>query len=373
MALKYPLASGVWSNAANWNGGTLPIAGDDVRANGFTVTIDQDINVLQISTNALAPAAAGGSFTVSTNRTLTCDIYAGTTSCLSSTVGITVNIIGNIYGGTGFAVFAVNFTNVGSVLNVTGNAFAPTSGGGAPHGLTSVGTVNFVGNANAGAGSPSGGAAINITASGSLTFTGIATGGSGVVSSFGILCAGNSTLNGTINGGGNSTSIGVRLTGGIHTVNSDCYGGSGTAGSNAVQITNSTATFNGNIFGSTSSASFGLVVSDTASNVVISQMTFSSNGGVPASGFFKFKNTAPTITVRKVNNTNQQLVDPLTTDIPITSNVRDGVTYASGSLTGTLKVPSPLNVALGVPTDNTVGSAVITIADMGTLLSSFKV
>jgi hypothetical protein len=372
MALKYPLANGVWSNAANWNGGTLPIAGDDVRANGFTVTVDQDINVLQISTNALAPAAAGGSFVVSTNRTLTCDIYAGTTTCLSSTVGIAVNIIGNIYGGTGFAIFAVNFTNVGSVLNVTGNAFAPTSGGGAPHGLTSVGTVNFVGNANAGAGSPSGGAAINITALGSLTFTGIATGGSGVAGSFGILCAGNSTLNGTINGGSNALSIGVRLTGGIHTVNSDCYGGS-VAGSNAVQISTSTATFNGNIFGSTSSTSLGLNVTDTASNVVISQMTFSSNGGVPASGFFKFKNTAPTITVRKANNTNQQLVDASTTDIPIASNVRDGVTYASGSLTGTLKVPSPLNVALGVPTDNTVGSAVITIADMGTLLASFKV
>jgi hypothetical protein len=102
-------------------------------------------------------------------------------------------------------------------------------------------------------------------------------------------------------------------------------------------------------------------------------MTFSSTGGMPANGFFRFKNTAPTITVRKANSTNQQLVDPSTTDIPIIGNVRDGVSYASGSLTGTLKVPSPLNVALGVPTDNTVGSAVITIGDMGTLLSSFKV
>ena len=59
MALKYPSATGVWSNAANWNGGTLPIAGDDVRANGFTVTIDVDINVLQISTAASAPDRCG--------------------------------------------------------------------------------------------------------------------------------------------------------------------------------------------------------------------------------------------------------------------------------------------------------------------------
>ena len=372
MALKYPLANGKWSNAANWNGGTLPIAGDDVRANGFTVTIDVDIDVLQISNNQLLPAAANGSFVVSTNRTLTCDIIAGAVSCLTSSVGNTVNIIGNISQGSSFGVFGVNFTNAGSILNVTGNIVAPSGGGGSPCSLNSSGRVNFVGNANAGPGTPSNGTAINITASGILTFTGNATGGGSTSGSFGILCVGNSTLNGTINGGTNALSFGVRLTGGVHTVNSDCFGG-GVAGSNACVVSTSTATFNGNIFGSTSSTSFGLQVLDTASNVVISTMTFSSTGGMPVFGFVKFKNTSPTVTVRKANNTNQTLVDPSTTDIPVIGNVRDGITYASGSLTGTLKVPSPLNVALGVPTDNTVGSAVITIGDMGTLLASFKV
>jgi hypothetical protein len=73
-----------------------------------------------------------------------------------------------------------------------------------------------------------------------------------------------------------------------------------------------------------------------------------------------------------VDNTNQQLVDPSTTDIPVIANVRNGLTYASGSLTGTLKVPSPLTVGLGVPTDNTFGTAVINITDMGALLASFQ-
>jgi hypothetical protein len=390
MALKYPLANGVWSNAANWNGGTLPIAGDDVRANGFTVTIDVDINVLQISTAQLLPAAAGGSFVVSTNRNITANIIAGTTTCLSSTVGNIVTIIGNITAGS---TTAVSFTNSGSILNVTGNA-----NGSSAIGLTSSGTVNFVGNASNLIGTGSGvlTGAINITSSGTLNFTGNAS--SLGLFSFGIVCNGNSTLNGTITGGNNggSGSAGVRLNTGIHTINSDCFGGTssgshgiillnatatingsctggGTGGSNAVQVSNSTVTFNGNIFGSTSSTSFGLGVSDTTSNVTISTMTFSTNGGMPVNGFVKFKNTAPTVTVRKVNNTNQTLVDPSTTDIPVIGNVRDGITYASGSLTGTLKVPSPLNVALGVPTDNTVGSAVITIGDMGTLLASFKV
>jgi hypothetical protein len=372
MALKYPSANGNWSNAANWNGGTLPVAGDDVRANGFTITIDVDINVLQISTAALLPANAGGGFTVSTNRTLTCNIIGGTTNCLSSTVGNTVNIIGNITGGSNFAQFVVNFTNAGSILNVTGNALAPTSGGGAPQALNSAGTVNFVGNASAGAGNPSGGAAINILVTGVLTFTGIASGGSGIVGCYGIQCFGSSTLNGSITAGSSVNSSGVRISGGTHTINSDCTGVGGGAGTYACLISTATATFNGNITGSTSSTSVGLYVADTISTVVISTMTFSTNGGVPLIGFVKFKNTAPTITVTKANSTTQQLVDPLTTDIPIASNVRNGITYSSGALTGTLKVPPVTAVSVGVPTDNTVGTAVITISDMGALLASYN-
>ena len=369
MALKYPLASGVWSNAANWNGGTLPIAGDDVRANGFTVTIDQDINVLQISTNALAPAAAGGSFTVSTNRNITANIIFGTTACLTCSVGVTVTIIGDITGPqSGVGGGAVSFTNAGSVLNITGVVYGASNNSG--FAVISSGTLNFVGNVFGGA-VGAGAVGISIQPGGNLVFTGNITAGGGTTSAVSLNGL-TSTLNGTINGGSAGTSSGVRSSSGTHIINSDCYGG-GSSGSHACVISTSTATFNGNIFGSTSSTSCGLVVSDTASNVVISTMTFSSNGGTPVNGFVKFKNTAPTITVRKQNNTNQTLVDPSTTDIPVIGNVRDGVSDASGSLTGTLKVPSPLNVALGVPTDNTVGSAVITIGDMGTLLSSFKV
>jgi hypothetical protein len=56
-----------------------------------------------------------------------------------------------------------------------------------------------------------------------------------------------------------------------------------------------------------------------------------------------------------------RLVSPDTVvDAPVPANVRDGVTYALATLTGTLKVPSPDSVAKGVPTDNTVGNAVLT-------------
>jgi hypothetical protein len=47
-----------------------------------------------------------------------------------------------------------------------------------------------------------------------------------------------------------------------------------------------------------------------------------------------------------------------TPNLPVVGNVRNGITYGpASSLTGTMKVPSPLNVRTGVPTDNTVGSA----------------
>jgi hypothetical protein len=396
MALKYPSANGNWSNAANWNGGTVPVPGDDVRANGFTVTIDVDIDVLQISTVALAPAAAGGTFSVTTNRNITANINAGTTACLSSASGIIVTVIGNINGGVASAAHGISFSNVGSILNVTGNATAGSTTTGVQNGIQSSGTVNFIGNAT-GSAVGFGSAAINIATGGVLNLTGIVTGGSAANTSYGVQNAGNGTYNGTMTGGSAGSSVGARITAGVHTINSNCFGGTSSgshgitllnatatingsctggnvAGSHAYSISTSTATFNGSIIGSSaSSGSFAVSVADSASNVVVSQMTFGTLGSVPVSGFVKFKNAGPTVTILKANNTNQQLVDPVTTDIPIAGDVRDGVTYASGSLTGTLKVPPATAVSVGVPVDNTVGTAVITITDMGTLLASYNV
>ena len=393
MALKYPLANGNWSNAANWNGGTLPIAGDDVRANGFTVTIDVDINVQQISTVASVPAVAGGTFSVTTDRNITANINAGSSSCLTSTSGIIVTVIGNINAGNNNVIHGISFTNVGSVLNVTGNVVAGSSVN-VQYGINSSGTVNFIGNAT-GSAIGFGSSAININVGGILNFTGTITGGNAGNTSYGVQTAGNGTYNGTIIGGSGGVSSAIRISAGVHTINSNVTGGGGAnchgiitvggtltvngnltggvAGSFGAQLTTTTATFNGDIIGSSSSTAAGLSVTDAASTVTISTMTFSSIGTSPTFGFVKFKNIAPTITVTKQDNTTEQLVDPSTTDIPVIGDVRDGIVYATGSLTGTLKVP-PINaVSVGVPTDNTVGTAVITITDMGALLASYVI
>jgi hypothetical protein len=55
-----------------------------------------------------------------------------------------------------------------------------------------------------------------------------------------------------------------------------------------------------------------------------------------------------------------RLVSPDTVvDAPSPNNVRQGISYASGSLTGTMIVPSPDNVAKNIPVDNTVGTAAL--------------
>jgi hypothetical protein len=133
MANRYAVATGNWSNTATWNGGTLPQAGDVVRPNAFTVTIDQDINVESLRNDASSPAVAGGAFVITsaTTRTLNCHLKSigagGSTGSglllrLQST-GI-VNIIGNITqtGNPVGSLVAGLSIEANSTVNHTGNA-----------------------------------------------------------------------------------------------------------------------------------------------------------------------------------------------------------------------------------------------------------
>ena len=53
-----------------------------------------------------------------------------------------------------------------------------------------------------------------------------------------------------------------------------------------------------------------------------------------------------------------------TVDAPSPANVRFGTTYSLGSLTGTMKVPSASSVVAGVLVDNTVGTAILSAAQI---------
>jgi len=49
---------------------------------------------------------------------------------------------------------------------------------------------------------------------------------------------------------------------------------------------------------------------------------------------------------------------------PSASDIRQGTTYADGTVSGSLAMPPPTAVIAGTPTDNTTGSAVLTPAQL---------
>lgn len=209
MAEKYyTAASGNWSTAANWNGGTKPTNSDDVYANGKTITIDEDVTVLSLRTTAGTTAVAGGNFTCSTNRTITVSgsgIVAGSSECLTFS-GTTGSIVGNVTGGSGGNARGVRNSSSGT-LTITGNVTGGSGGTGTGHGAyNGTGTLAIVGNVTGGSDGSSG---VYGFSAGTLTVTGNVTGGS-ASSSYGVrVPSGTLTVTGNVTGGSNSTAFGV--------------------------------------------------------------------------------------------------------------------------------------------------------------------
>jgi hypothetical protein len=118
MAEKYPLANGNWSNAANWNGGTKPAPGDDVHANNFTVTIDENVTVNRLLGTAGAVAVANGIFTTSGSVTVNVtDVVLGG-NAISGTVRINDGAILNAdVGRSTFNNRSSVRVNAGGVIN----------------------------------------------------------------------------------------------------------------------------------------------------------------------------------------------------------------------------------------------------------------
>jgi len=199
MADRWAVANGNWSSTSTWNGGTLPASGDDVFADGFTVTIDQAITVLSIRTTQRSGGTAGGQFTLGGNHNVTANVTAGSSDCLVAT-SRSFTLTGNATGGTGTTAEAV-------VINAT--------------------TATIIGNATGSAGA---GISIVNTAS-NVTLTGNVSGANvSGVSGHGItMAAGTLSVTGTVTGGARGN--GINLTGSgakTVTINGDAYGSSDT-------------------------------------------------------------------------------------------------------------------------------------------------
>lgn len=330
MANRYAVATGNWSNTATWDGGTLPGAGDDVRSNGFTVTIDQSITVLSITNTALSPAVAGGGFSVNTttynNLTLNANITAGTNGLLTVTGTGVLNINGNINAGVNSNSPGITINSV-CTLNITGNIYGSSS------------SVGWGGVSGSG---------INTGAACTLNITGNVYGGIPTQ---------------------NSSSFGLQISGATII---NMVGNAYALGSNAINITNSAAILTGNIvaFASTTTANrAGVETVSTNTSVVVNKVV-NSSFGVGIGAGVRLASSNPLWEVILDNGTIITLSNPASTSPPAEADVRDGVIYGGGAYEGTLVVPIPADVRKGIATDNTVGTGIITGVDFFNLIAT---
>lgn len=375
MALIVSAASGNFSAGATWVGGVVPTVGDEARAStGHTITIDVDTTCDEVSN------AGTGIFTLASGVTLTANVTNKSTTtsrnCLQFTaaspavgaivgnvtagtvvaaVGVvntssgTLNITGNATGGSANPSYGCNNNSTGT-LNITGNVTGGSAGNTSGAFNSSTGTINITGNATGGSAGSGNGAQNNST--GIIVITGNATGGGG----------------GSVSYGANNASTGTIIITGIAT--------GGTITSAAGVNNASTGTINlgrakGSPYGPGNSGA-GTAAAVGASNaglgvIEIEELEFGAYGMSPTSGTgirLKKVSTNAAIFNYVDSGSAKTLVDATQGQMPAESDVRTGVSYASGALTGTCAVPAAASVGFGVPVDNTTGTAALTPASV---------
>jgi len=279
-----------------------------------------------------------------------------TGSCIYNTLG-TVNILSNqtMTGTTGIAVTSnsgtTNFGTVGTPITITG---APSSAASSMYACYHLGggNVNLYGNI----------VLQNYSFSISLGLFRYGT------------TSGTMTINGNITAGtvANTIALNIENTGTV-TVNGNVTGGSNATNTPAIYITQAGTI---NINGTTTSNSYPAIYS----TVTTAKFNLLGNvvnvGSMPAYfGSFNIK-ISPTVaqqfTFQDTNNANRIIATSnISPGAPSVGNVRFGTVYGSSSeFTGTLRVPNPNTVSLGVLTDNTTGTMLMTPADFWGVASS---
>jgi hypothetical protein len=393
MALIVSAATGNFNATATWVGGVVPTIGDEAQAaNGHTVTITANTTCDMVSN------AGTGTFVINSGVILTANVQnkASTNNipCIGySGTGASPRIVGNLTGGTAYYRSAVLNAGSGSI-EIQGNC---VGGNDAPAVLnTGAGTITISGNLTGGTGGNGhavlnnlngsiivtsgnviGGAvsAINNASGGSVTVNGNVTGGT-AAGSAGVRNASTSTavtITGTCTGGTNATASGIInvLTGSV-TLNGSSIGGTGTSAGPGVQNSST-----GNVFvtravgngvgpGSTGISAAVGVANAGLGIVEIEALEYGTRGQSPTSGTgIRLKKANTNVAVFNFCDTAgaKTLIDATqNAAMPAASNVRSGVSYASGALTGSCAVPAASSVAFGVPVDNTSGTAVLTPA-----------
>lgn len=399
MAARTAVANGNWSSPSTWDGGaTIPATGDTVNLSTFTVQADQNITVVSIAAttgkllvstartinaNILASGSTGGGMiievthttgTTTINGNMTQSAFAGWpgANCLRINAASTVVVNGSLVGANA-AGTTILVNASGAVLTITGTANVSDLVASTMLSVVQPSTITYNGDVPGGAGN---GIFMSFAATCTVTINGNVTGGSAAggvaIASSG---AATITVNGTVAGGSNATAYGISLTGASTvTVTGTTTGGSAGA---AIMTTSaaSIVDMQGTCTASTGAPAY--VSTGTASIARVTDLVAASNGMWPVGGgrILMHASTNVSFTTRDdsagagtgavVNLTNYP------SGIPSAANVRYGTTFGVGlALTGTLRVPSPSSVAAGALTDNTVGTAALTPAQVWDALIS---
>ena len=361
MAIYYARATGnvngaIWATTPSGTASDLFssfTSADTLMANGFTVTLNVNTTVFELRRDNANGATSGGSFSLSAGITLTANIFGspgGTATVIYGSSG-SANIVGSLTGGVGDGG-AVSNSGVGT-LNITGNVIGG-SGNNAPGVIMSGnGVTNITG---------------NITGGSASACTGLVNSSS----------AGTVNITGTVTGGPFTTTFGVSNTGtGTVVIVGTATGGTAGAGVNNSSTGTVTVTrARGNGFGNGSvglSAAVGVNAAQNSATRVY-EIEYGDLGMSPTSGpIILLDATSNVALFYRTSGGKKTLIDSsASADHPAITNVRSGIAYANGNLTGTCAVPAASSVALGVAVDNTTGTAVLTQADVETALASFS-
>ena len=402
-------AADVWATTPAGTAAAVTFASGDVLvANSFTVTVNVSTDLGstgELRNDNINSATAGGLFTLADAVTLTANIFAGSTgtACVNQTGTASGTIAGNSRGGTSLSGgHGISKASTGS-LSVTGNMTGGLTGG--QNGISiSAGIVNLTGNITGGpsgsggatntagvvlsggtlnvlsgtaTGGTSNGVAGLYVSGGTVNFTGNAVGSStmGVTTAPGIMQAGvgTVTLNGNAIGGnqssgGGGTGITNSSLNGMVIINGNAIGGPAQPGA----LNSSTGYMfvkraTGNAYGPGNTAGLAAMVGAANSGlgvIEIEQLEFGAYGQSPVSGTgIRLKKASTNVAVFNYCDTAgaKTLIDATANAaMPAATDVRSGVSYASGAATGSCAVPAAGSVALGVPVDATTGTAVLT-------------
>lgn len=305
--------------------------------------------------------------------------------CINKTSAGTINIFGNLIGGTGNnGHHTLNSTNGNTVVTGNVNGSIDRNGIGINQ---QAGNVTVIGNVTA-----QSGVGISLTgASSQFTVIGNVTGGTST-NAHGINFTGTSgSVTGTVTGGNGSNANGINSSG-VITVTGDVNGG---ASSNANGVSTS-----GNliVIGSTTAGSAPAI--NTASNISI-DLTGTVTATAAAPGLTSTSTGTVLLTGNMLNTSGRQAIFAQNLFIsnaatsqwrlftqggqdktlysadtfpnqPSAANVRSGSLYGpANALSGSMVVPVPSDVRVNVLTDNTVGTGQsLTAADFLAAISS---